>query len=100
MTNKAKKICSILLGATVFAIASLAHAQKKFDREVAAKNITESESFKRCSTEINNSDTCNWAIYTGRWTLIEEQWGSTAAPLQPDNLKANPVGYWLYKEKG
>jgi hypothetical protein len=100
MRNKAKKICSILLGATVLAVASLAQAQKKLDREMAAKNIAESESFKRCSTEINNSDTCNWAIYTGRWTLIEEHWGSTAAHLQPDNLKANPLGYWLYKEKG
>jgi hypothetical protein len=96
MRNNAKKICSIFFGATVLAISSLAHAQKNFDREVAAKNITESEAFKRCSTEINNSDTCNWAIYTGRWTLIEEHWGSTAAHLQPDNLKGNPVGYWLY----
>ena len=96
MRNNAKKICSIFFGATVLAISSLVHAQKNFDREVAAKNITESEAFKRCSTEINNRDTCNWAIYTGRWTLIEEHWGSTAAHLQPDNLKGNPVGYWLY----
>lgn len=99
MINKAKKICSILLGATVLAISSLAHAQKDFDRDAAAKAIAESETFTGCHAGGGIRDICDWAIYTGRWNLIAEHWASTAAHLQRDNLKGNPVGYWLYKEK-
>jgi hypothetical protein len=100
MTSNAKKICSILFGATVLAISSLAPAQKDFDREAAAKAIAESEGFRECHTGIGIRDICDWAIYTGHWSLIAEHWASTAAHLQPDSLKENPVGYWLYKEKG
>ena len=100
MTTCAKKLCFVLFNATILAISGLACAQTDLDRQQAIKAITESEEFRLCSTEINSSDTCNWGIYTGRWTLIADRWGSSAARLQPDNLKGNPVGYWLYKEKG
>jgi hypothetical protein len=49
---------------------------------------------------LNNWDACNWSIYTGRWDSIASYWGSPKDDSQPDSLKANPVGYWLYKEKG
>ncbi len=49
---------------------------------------------------LNNWDASNWSIYTGRWDSIASYWGSPKDDSQPDSLKANPVGYWLYKEKG
>jgi len=100
MTTSGKNLYFVLFSAAILAISGLAHAQQGLDQQEAVKAITESEAFKLCSTEINYSGTCSWAIYTGRWSLIAEHWGSTAAHLQPDNLKGNPVGYWLYKEKG
>lgn len=100
MTNNAKKRYSIFLGATVFAISSVVYAQKDFDREGAAKAIAESEAVTGCHAGLGIRDICDWAIYTGRWNLIAEHWASTAGHLHPDNLKGNPVGYWLYKEKG
>jgi len=100
MTQNAKQLCFVLCSAAVLAFSSFAHAQADFDRDKAAKAIAESEGFRGCHSGINIRDICDWTIYTGRWSLIAERWGSTAAHLQPDNLKGNPVGYWLYKEKG
>jgi hypothetical protein len=100
MTSDAKKVCSIFLVAAVLVISGLSHAQKDFDRDAAAKTIAESEAFTGCHAGLGIRDLCEWTVYTGRWNLIAEHWASTAAHLQPDNLKGNPVGYWLYKEKG
>lgn len=99
MTRNTRTICSLLLCAAFAAISAPAYAQKDFDREAAAKSIAESNPFQDCRTDINNGDTCNWAIFTGRWNLIAERWGSAAAHPQPDDLKGNAVGYWLYKDK-
>ena len=99
MRQNARKICSVLFSATVVAISGLVHAQQDFDREKAANAIAASEAFKDCHIGINNWDACNWAIYTGRWNSIAAYWGSPAAHPEPDSLKGNPVGYWLYKEK-
>ena len=100
MRQNARKICSVLFSATVVAISGLVHAQQDFDREKAANAIAASEAFKDCHIGINNWDACNWAIYTGRWNSIAAYWGSPAVHPEPDSLKGNPVGYWLYKEKG
>ncbi len=98
------KMCSSLVYTiilvTCLAVAAVAHAQQGFDQKKAAKAIADSGTFKDCHTGINDWDTCNGKIYTGRWNYIAEYWGSHAAQLQPDALKANPFGYWLYKEKG
>lgn len=96
MTQNAKKVCFVLFSATVLAISGLAHAQQDFDRETAAKAIAQSEAFTGCHAGTGIRDICDWTIYTGRWNLIAEHWASTAAHLQPDNLKGSAVGYWLY----
>ena len=96
MTTSVKKLCLVLFGATVLTISGLAHAEKDFDRESAAKTIAESESFTGCHAIPGARDVCDWTIYTGRWNLIANHWSSTAAHLQPDALKGSPVGYWLY----
>src|SRR5438270_2715746 len=100
MKQNAKRICSIFFSATLFVLSASAHAQEEFDRDKAAKAIAESEMFKDCHMGINNWDTCNWTIYTGQWNSIARYWGSSAVHPQPESLKGNPVGYWLYKEKG
>jgi hypothetical protein len=94
------KLCSILIGATLFTFACSSRAPQEFDQEKAAKAIADSETFKDCHTGINNWDACNGHIYTGRWQLIADHWGSPTGPLQSNSLKGNPVGYWLYKQKG
>jgi hypothetical protein len=99
MRTNAKKICSVLFS-TLFALSGSARAQQEFDREKAAKAIADSEMFKDCHKGINNFDACNCTIYTGPWNLIASYWGSTTVHPQSDSLKGNPVGYWLYKEKG
>ena len=96
MTQSAKKICFLLFSAALLAVSGLAHAQKDFDRENAAKAIAESETFTGCHAGGGIRDICDWSIYTGRWNLIAEHWASTATHPQPDNLKGSPVGYWLY----
>src|SRR6266853_3497475 len=100
MRTNAKKICSVLFSVTLFALSGSARAEQEFDREKAAKAIADSEMFKDCHKGINNFDACNCTIYTGPWNLIASYWGSTAVHPQSDSLKGNPVGYWLYKEKG
>ncbi len=100
MRQDAKKICSILFSATLFALFGSAHAQQEFDRAKAAKAIADSETFKDCHSGINNWDACNCTIYIGRWNSIAAYWGSPTVHPQLDSLKGNPVGYWLYKEKG
>lgn len=97
--NATKNTCSILLTAVFFSLFGC-NAQQEFDRKEAAKAISDSEQFKDCHTGINNWDACNWRIYTGRWDTVAGYWGSSKDRPQPDSLKANPVGYWLYKEKG
>jgi hypothetical protein len=97
--NATKNTCSILLTAVFFSLFGC-NAQQEFDRKEAAKAISDSEKFKDCHTGINNWDACNWRIYTGRWDTVAGYWGSSKDRPQPDSLKANPVGYWLYKEKG
>ena len=97
--NAPNSIWSILFIALLFSVFGC-NAQKEFDREEAAKAITNSENFKDCHTGINNWDACNSSIYTGRWETIAGYWGSSKDHPQPDSLKGNPVGYWLYKEKG
>jgi len=97
--QNAKRICSILLSAFC-AISGSARAQQELDQEKAAKAIADSETFKDCHAGINNWDVCNWHIYTGQWSYIAEYWGSPTVHLEPDSLKGNPVGYWLYKQKG
>jgi hypothetical protein len=77
-----------------------AKKEKEFDREEAAKTITNSEKFKDCHTGMNNWDACNWNVYTGRWETVASYWGSSKDHPPPDSLRANPVGYWLYREKG
>jgi hypothetical protein len=97
--NAGKKICSIVLMAGLVLVFGC-NAQQEFDRKQAASAIAESEKFKDCHTGINNWDACNWSIYTGRWETVAGYWGSSKDQPQPDSLKGNPVGYWLYKEKG
>ncbi len=101
--NAPNSICSILFIALLLSVFGC-NAQKEFDREEAAKAITNSENFKDCHTGINNWDACNSRIYTGKWETVAgywgSSWGSSKDHPQPDSLKANPVGYWLYKEKG
>jgi hypothetical protein len=97
--NTTKNTCSILLTAVFFSLFGC-NAQQEFDRKEAAKAISDSEQFKDCHTGINDWDACNWRIYTGRWDTVAGYWGSSKDRPQPDSLKANPVGYWLYKEKG
>jgi hypothetical protein len=65
----------------------------------AAEEIAKSAGFKDCHQGINNWDACNWRIYTGRWTAIADHWGGPTAHPQPEMLKTNPVGYWLYARK-
>lgn len=101
MTQNARNICSILLCATLCVLSGCsARTQPEFDQEKAAKAIADSETFKDCHAGIDNRDACNWHIYTGRWSSIAEYWDSPIVRLEPDSLKGNPVGYWLYKEKG
>jgi len=101
MRQNSKRVCSIFFSVMLCAFFGLARAQQEFDREKAAKTLADSETFKDCHAGINNWDACNWHIYTGRWNLIAGYWGSsTTVHLEPDSLKGNPVGYWLYKEKG
>lgn len=97
--NAPKKICSTLLIAMLISLCGC-NTEQEFDRKEAAKAIAESEKFKDCHTGINNWDACNWSIYTGRWETVAGYWGSSTDHPQPDSLKANPVGYWLYREKG
>ena len=97
--NAPNGIWSILFIALLLSVFGC-NAQKEFDREEAAKAIPNSEKFKDCHTGINNWDACNWSIYTGRWEKVAGYWGSSKDHPQPDSLRANPVGYWLYKEKG
>jgi hypothetical protein len=100
MKQDAAIIWSILLGTTLCALSGSVRAQQQFDQEKGAKAIADSETFKDCHAGIDNWDACNWHIYTGRWSYIAGYWNSATAHLEPDSLKANPVGYWLYKEKG
>ncbi len=100
MRQDARNVCSIVMVATAFVFCAAAHAQQEFNRDQAAKAIADSEMFKDCHNGLNNWDACNWPIYTGRWNSIADRWGSSADHLQPEVLKTNPVGYWLYKEKG
>ena len=97
--NATQNTCSILLTAVFFSLFGC-NAQQEFDSKEAAKAISDSEQFKDCHTGINNWGACNWRIYTGRWDTVAGYWGSSKDRPQPDSLKANPVGYWLYKEKG
>lgn len=97
--NAPNSIGSILFITLLLAVFGC-NAQKEFDREEAAKAITNSEKFRDCHMGINNRDACNWHIYTGRWETVAGYWGSSKDRPQPDSLKANPIGYWLYKEKG
>jgi hypothetical protein len=97
--DAAKALCSILSTAILASLIGCS-TQQPFDREKAAKDIAGSEKFKDCHTGMNNWDACNWSIYTGRWEAIAGYWGGNKDHLQPDSLKANPVGYWLYKDKG
>ena len=60
MRQDAKKICSILLGATLFALSCSSRAHEEFDQEKAAKAIADSETLKDCHAGINNWDACNW----------------------------------------
>ena len=100
MTKKASNaLCSLFFAALLFSLVGCG-TQKAFDRDKAAKDIAESEKFKDCHTGINNWDACNWSIYTGRWETIASYWGSRKERLQPDSLRVNPVGYWLYRDKG
>jgi len=98
--QNAKEICSILLSATLFALSCSSRAHQEFDQEKAAKAIADSETFKDCHAGINNWDACNWHIYTGRWNSIAGHWGRPIVHLEPNSLKGNPVGYWLYNVKG
>ena len=100
MRPNAIQICLIFLSATLFALSCSRPAHQEFDQEKAAKDIADSESFKDCHAGMDNWDACNWHIYTGRWSSIAGYWASTMVRLEPDSLKGNPVGYWLYKEKG
>lgn len=97
--NASKTICSILFTAIVVSLIACS-TQQAFDREKAAKDIADSEKFKDCHTGLNNWDACNWSIYTGRWETVAGYWGSSKNRPQPGSLKGNPVGYWLYKDKG
>ena len=96
----ANEICSILLSTTIFALSCSTPAHQEFDQEKAAKAIADSETFKDCHAGINEWDACNWHIYTGQWSYIAGYWDTPMLHLEPDSLKKNPVGYWLYKEKG
>jgi hypothetical protein len=60
MTTSVKKLCLVLFSATVLAISGLAHAEKDFDRESAAKTIAESESFTGCHAIPGARDVCDW----------------------------------------
>jgi hypothetical protein len=100
MRRNAKGIWSILFSATFFAFSGSAHAQQEFDRDKAAKVIAASDMFKDCHIGINNRDSCNCTVYTGRWNSIAAYWGGPTVHPQPESLQGNPVGYWLYKEKG
>ena len=100
MRQNVIKFALVLLSATLFALSCSTPAQQEFDHEKAAKVIADSETFKDCHAGMNNWDACNWHVYTGRWSSIAEYWDSPMARLEPDSLKGNPVGYWLYKEKG
>jgi hypothetical protein len=100
MRRNANEICPILLFAALCSLSGSARAQQEFDQQKAAKAIADSETFKDCHAGIDNWDACNWHIYTGRWSNIAEYWGNSTAHLDPDSLKGNPVGYWLYQEKG
>jgi len=97
--NAPKKTCSILLIPILISLFGC-NAQQEFDRREAAKAIADSEKFKDCHTGMNNWDACNCSIYTGRWETVAGYWGSSKDRSQPDSLKANPVGYWLYKDQG
>ena len=83
-----------------FSLFGCAQKQKEFDREEAAKAIANSEKFKDCHTGMNNRDACNWNIYAGRWETVASYWGSSKDHPPPNSLRANPLGYWLYREKG
>jgi hypothetical protein len=98
--NAPNSIWSILFIALLLSVFGCNAQREEFDREGAARAITNSEQFKDCHTGINNSDACNSIIYTGRWATVAGYWGSSKDHPQPDSLKANSVGYWLYKEKG
>jgi hypothetical protein len=100
MRPTASRISATLLTALVLSTFAFANPQKEFDRDQAAKAIAEGENFKDCHTGMNNWDACLWNIYTGPWESISAYWGAPHTQLQPDILKANPVGYWLYKQKG
>ncbi len=100
MRQNCCQICFFIFSASLLAFCSSAYAQQEFNREQAAKDIAESETFKDCHKGINNFDACNWTIYTGPWSLVATYWGSTMLHPEPDSLQGNPVGYWLYREKG
>lgn len=100
MKMNANEICSLLLSTTLFALSCSTPTHQEFDQEKAAKAIADSETFKDCHAGINERDACNWHIYTGRWSSIASYWDTPMLHLEPDSLKKNPVGYWLYKEKG
>jgi hypothetical protein len=100
MTQNASKILRSILSTAILVSLIGCGTQKAFDREKAAKDIADSEKFKDCHTGMNNWDACNWSIYTGQWEAIAGYWGSSKNRLQADSLRANPVGYWLYRDKG
>jgi hypothetical protein len=94
------RICSILLIAVAAGCGCTVQKQQRFDTEQAAKAISSSEKFKDCHRGINDRDACNYSIYTGRWEVVASYWGSANDHPQPESLRANPIGYWLYKDKG
>ena len=99
MQNAPNSIVSILLIGLLLSLFACS-TQKEFDREAAAKAIADSENFKDCHTGINNWDACNWSIYTGNWETVASHWSSSKDHPPAESLKADPVGYWLYKDKG
>jgi hypothetical protein len=100
MTRNASRIIGSILFTSILVSLIACSTQQAFDRDKAAKAIAGSEKFKDCHTGLNNWDACNWAIYTGRWSSVATYWGRPKNTLQSDELKANPVGYWLYKDRG